>query len=101
MWLVALVLAVTLSGCSTLVIQDHDTPLTITGKVAARVPFAILSIGTSEIIIRQEAERLDYIEWYQSLSPRERDREDRRNRDSAPLLIISPQPYRPYQLPIR
>src|SRR3990167_11543900 len=90
-----------LSGCSTLVIQDHDTPLTVTGKIAARVPFAILSVGTSEIIIRQEAERLAYIEWYQSLSEHDQDREDRRRHHSAPLFIISPQPYQFYQLPIR
>ena len=44
----ALLLVISLTGCAGVLIEPEDSRLTKAGKVAARVPFAVLTVGISE-----------------------------------------------------
>lgn len=82
-FLVAVLLIVSLSGCSGLILRDDDSALTTTGKVATRVILAPITVLWSEIgisIAKDEEERAiqqaRYQRWYDSLSPERQARED-------------------------
>jgi hypothetical protein len=49
--ILTLLLCVALSGCASLIIRDHDTAATTTGKVATRVILAPITLGMSEVFI--------------------------------------------------
>lgn len=76
-------LLISLSGCSGLILREDDTALQTTGKVAARVILAPITILLSEVEIAHAKEKEEraiqqasYRRWYDSLSPDQQARED-------------------------
>lgn len=99
MWIVALLLAVTLSGCSSLILRPDDTAAETTGKVAVRALLLLPTVFTSEVAINRVKQREAYADWYMSLSDKERAREERWQARNAPIIIGTIPSLMPYQLP--
>ena len=59
----ALLLITSLTGCAGLLIAPEDSRLTKAGKVAARIPVALVSVGLSEFLYRCEQET-DRPSWF-------------------------------------
>lgn len=100
MWPIILLLAVSLSGCSSLLLHPSDTTAEKTGKIAIRTLLALPTLFLSEVALDQRAREDAYAAWYWSLTDAGRDREDRRQARNTPTILFMPQLPMPYQLPM-
>jgi hypothetical protein len=108
----------TASGCSHLILQDHDSAATQAAKVATRIPLGLVTLGLSEMQIHEiKSERACQAEggWYFMGGCRE-DSAENRNRAmmlmpammnanaqyfNRPVIVPSAPAYKPVQLPPR
>ncbi len=88
-----------LTACAPL--SHHDSPWGDASEVAGRAVLAPLTLGMSELILKNEydtaQDRLAYNRWYGSLSADERDRVDRREgarQQALGLALIGGGPFR-------